>query len=72
MEMDSLLGYKRCPKYDIELENYLNSPNMKQIHDKYDNLLQYWSKMSGTNITTIKDVFSLYNTLVVEKETNKK
>lgn len=71
--MDYLLyAGKKCPKYDATLKKYLKeSPEVQRIYSEYADLFPYWSKKSGGNITTITDVYWLYNTLHIEQDHNK-
>lgn len=61
-----------CPKYEAMLAKYLEqSKEVQLIYTKYAGLFPYLSRMSGSNITTIFDVFDFYDTLKIEKEQNK-
>lgn len=61
-----------CPKYDFAFEQYMNeSKEVQEIYTKYIEDFEYWSEMSGKNITDIKDVQSLYDTLKIEQDVGK-
>ncbi|XP_031636576.1 prostatic acid phosphatase-like [Contarinia nasturtii] len=63
---------KECAKYYVEVQKYMDeSSEVRRIYTEYADHFAYWSKMCGLNITTIDDVYVLYNTLVVETEHNK-
>lgn len=47
------------------------SKEVQRIYTDYADLFPYLSEMSGLNITTITDVYWLYNTLEIERDTNK-
>lgn len=47
------------------------SKEVQRIYTEYADLFPYLSKMSGLNITTITDVYWLWNTLDIEREQNK-
>lgn len=67
-----LLSPKNCSKYDAIYEKYKNeSPELKEIFVKHAKLLSFLSKQSGWNITTIGEVFQLYDVLYVERLHNK-
>ncbi|XP_031629370.1 prostatic acid phosphatase-like [Contarinia nasturtii] len=61
-----------CPKYGVAFDKFMQeSPEVQQIYTKYADKFEYWSKMSGANITTIKNVFDLHKTLYIETVHNK-
>lgn len=63
---------KVCPKYKFLFANYMNqSKEVQRIYSDYADLFPYLAQMSGLNITTITDVYWLYNTLEIERDTNK-
>lgn len=47
------------------------SKEVQRIYTEYADLFPYLSRMTGLNITTITDVYWLYNTLEIERDTNK-
>jgi len=58
---------KDCPRFNAILEDFLvNSPEMKEINEKYQKCYDYWSKESGENIVNIRDIDRFYATLLVE------
>lgn len=63
---------KHCPAYEYAMKKNMNeSAEVQRIYSDYADLFLSWSQNSGANVSTITDVFRLYNTLVVEKEHNK-
>lgn len=67
-----LYATKDCPKYKTIYEQYLEqSPEVRRIYTKHAELFQFLTKKSGANITTITDVYWLYNTLHIERDQNK-
>lgn len=61
-----------CPKYKAIYNKYMEeSKEVQRIYTEYADLFPYLSKMSGLNITTITDVYWLWNTLDIEREQNK-
>lgn len=67
-----LAAQKPCPKYMALLTNHLKqSKDIQEIYTKYAKLFPYLSRMSGLNVTTIYDVFELYDILGIESEQNK-
>lgn len=67
-----LYASKECPKYKIAYENYLKeSAEVQRIYREHGDLFSFLTEKSGTNITTITDVYWLYNTLHIEKDHNK-
>ncbi|KAI5711480.1 hypothetical protein M8J76_003432 [Diaphorina citri] len=63
-----LLGRYPCPRYQEELDNVFNSPEVRAILEANKNLLDYASKESGMPIVTPDDAQSLYSTLKAERE----
>lgn len=72
-DMDYVLTTgKHCPAYEFAMQkNMKESAEVQRIYSEYADLFQSWSQSSGENVSTITDVFKLYNTLVVEKDHNK-
>lgn len=67
-----LYASKYCPKYQVVYDKYLNdSPEAQRIHTEHADLFPFLTEMSGANITTITDVYWLYNTLDIERDHNK-
>lgn len=63
---------KYASKHTIALENYMKqSSEVQRIYKEYADHFKHWSQMSGLNITTIDNVYSLHKTLTIEKEQNK-
>ncbi|XP_046617069.1 prostatic acid phosphatase-like [Neodiprion virginianus] len=64
---DSLLASKKyCPKYEMELQNVMNSPEIRKIDDDNQELYNYLSKKAGTMVQSVSDVSGIYNTLFIE------
>lgn len=63
---------KFFPKCAAARQNYLNeSLEVQQIYSEYADHFNHWALQSGTNITTIDDVYTLYNVLCIESSGNK-
>lgn len=63
---------KVCPKYKELFATYMKqSKEVQRIYTEYADLFPHLSQMSGLNITTITDVYWLYNTIEIERDTNK-
>lgn len=73
-DMDYVLTTgKHCPSYEYALKKHMKeSPEVQRIYTEYADLFSSWSQNSGATIATIADVFKLHDTLMVEKEHNKK
>lgn len=71
--LDHILSASRvCPKYKSLFATYMKeSKEVQRIYTEYANLFPHLAAMSGLNITTITDVYWLYNTLEIERDTNK-
>lgn len=71
--MDHILAAEKdCPKYKELYTNYMKaSKEVQRIYTEYADIFPYLSRMSGLNVTTITDVYWLYNTLDTEREQNK-
>lgn len=64
---DSVLAAKKyCPRYNYELENVLNSPEMKRIDKENEKLCKYLTKMTGNKISSLESVSQLYDVLFIE------
>ncbi|XP_046742394.1 prostatic acid phosphatase-like [Diprion similis] len=64
---DSLLASRKyCPKYEKELHNVLNSPPIQRINEDNKELYDYLSEKTGTLVKSVKDVSSIYDTLLVQ------
>ncbi|XP_033336659.1 prostatic acid phosphatase [Megalopta genalis] len=66
-----LAAKKYCPKYDYELEKVLNSAEMKHIDEENKNLYAYLTEKTGNNISSLRTVLQLYDTLFIENIYNK-
>lgn len=66
-DRDDLIAQKRsCPKYDEVYENQMISEELKAIDKLNENLYKILSKNTGDNISSIRDVEALQNTLEAE------
>lgn len=72
--LDHIIAIEQnCPKYKYLLAKYTNNSDERQrIFTEYADLIAYWSKMSGQNITSTYDIYWLFNTLDIEREQNKR
>lgn len=62
---------KDCPKFNAAVKQYeKKSKEVQRIFTEYAELFVYWSKMCGTEIKTINDVYKLHKTLEVERDNN--
>lgn len=63
---------KDCPRFKVLFAKYANeSSEMARIYSENVDLFAYWSKMCGSPIKTIDDVYKLYKTLYIESVHNK-
>ena len=70
-EIDHLLGNKRpCPKYDQAFEEYGQSNEVLLMLKNNKSLIEYLERHTGANISTIRDVKAIYQTLWVENLKN--
>lgn len=64
---------KHCPKYEHAVQQYIkNCPEVQRIYTEHADLFVHWAHESGANVSSTADVFQLYNTIITEKEHNKK
>lgn len=72
-KLDNIVAaQKPCAKYMVLLANHWkDSKEIQQIYTEHADLFAYLTRMSGANITTIYNVFDLYDIFVVEREQNK-
>lgn len=62
---------KNCPKFNDAVKQYTKtSKEVQRIYSEYSELFAYWSKMCGSDIKTIDDVYKLHKTLEVERDHN--
>lgn len=67
-----LTAGKECPKYEAAYDRYMKeSEEVQRIYTEHAELFPYLSQHSGMNIATITDVYWLYNTLEIERDSNK-
>ncbi|XP_017797809.1 PREDICTED: prostatic acid phosphatase-like [Habropoda laboriosa] len=66
-----LLAKKYCPRYDYELEQVLNSPEIKKIDKENEKLYAYLTNNAGNKISSLRSVQQLYDTLFIENLYNK-
>lgn len=71
--MDTVLFVgKDCPRFKFLFAKYANESNeIAQIYAENVELFAYWSKMCGSPIKTIDEVYKLYKTLHIESVHNK-
>ncbi|CAH2265211.1 prostatic acid phosphatase-like [Pararge aegeria] len=60
-EDDDLLYYYNCPRYLKLREKVYGLPEVQKLIKPYESLFKYLSLKTGTNITTLEDVFYLDN-----------
>lgn len=61
-----------CPKYDDLYKKYMaESPEVQRIYTEYGPLFKYLSRMAGQNVSTITDIYFLFDALNIEKEQHK-
>ncbi|XP_049846637.1 lysosomal acid phosphatase-like isoform X1 [Schistocerca gregaria] len=67
--LDALIVMKKpCPRYEKELQQMYNSPEIQKINEENSELYKYLSKHTGKSIQSILDVEYLYNTLEIEEK----
>ncbi|CAO1431051.1 unnamed protein product [Diamesa tonsa] len=67
-DRDDLIAQKKaCPKYDEAYRKAFQSVDIKELDEANNKLYKILSKHTGENISNIRDVESLYNTLEAEK-----
>ncbi|XP_031628603.1 prostatic acid phosphatase-like [Contarinia nasturtii] len=75
LNMEYLLTYDQpvdCPRYSAALKKYKSeSPEVLRILEENKENILYWSKMCGSNLTTIEKIGHLYGILIVQKQHNK-
>ncbi|KAJ8975475.1 hypothetical protein NQ317_019803 [Molorchus minor] len=68
---DAVLAMKKaCPKYDLLYEELLNSTFFRIVDEKNRQLYEYLSEKTGWNITTIRQIETIYSTLLIEQQYN--
>lgn len=68
---DALLTMKKpCPKYDETLRKFYTEPTgeIKELNEINKPLYELLTRNTGKNISNLRDVEFLYNTLAIEKE----
>lgn len=64
---DNVLAEKKnCDKYIHEFQRVLDSSEMKKIDEDNADLYRYLSRMTGQEISSLRNVESLYNLLYIE------
>uniref|UniRef100_V5I8Q3 acid phosphatase n=1 Tax=Anoplophora glabripennis TaxID=217634 RepID=V5I8Q3_ANOGL len=64
---DAILAQsKPCSKYSKLLKELMEEEPFNSTLDKYKEQMDYFSKNSGENITTLVDLMDLYNTVYIE------
>ncbi|XP_031629659.1 prostatic acid phosphatase-like [Contarinia nasturtii] len=73
LKLDYVLhGSSNCPRYSAAFEKYQNeSPEVLRILKENRENILYWSKMCGSNLTTIDEIAELYLVLIVQMQHNK-
>lgn len=67
-----LYSIVECPKYAVLRETYLNeSKEVQRIFTENANTFLFLSQMTGGNISTMFDVYKVYDTLNIERHHNK-
>lgn len=70
-EKDMILTMKKpCPKYDKMLNDFYTNATgaIKELNSKNRQLYDFLTKHTGKNITNLRDVEFLYNTLSIEND----
>ncbi|XP_035741777.1 prostatic acid phosphatase-like isoform X1 [Vespa mandarinia] len=70
-EDNVLSGKKYCQRYNFELDKVLESPEIKKINQDNKHLYDYLTEKTGMNVTSLKDVNHIYDTLYIEDLYNK-
>lgn len=66
-----LSASKNCPKYQVAYQKYLDeSPEVQRIYNEHADIFPELTQLCGANITTITDVFWLYDTYQIELDNN--
>ncbi|XP_031637759.1 lysosomal acid phosphatase-like [Contarinia nasturtii] len=61
-----------CPRYSAALKKYKKeSPEVLGILKENKENILYWSKMCGSNLTTIDDISQVYDILNIQRQHNK-
>ncbi|XP_015510724.1 prostatic acid phosphatase isoform X1 [Neodiprion lecontei] len=55
-----------CPKYEKELRNVMNSPEVRKIDDDNKELYDYLRKNTGYLVQSVNDVATIYDTLHIQ------
>ncbi|KAI4494313.1 hypothetical protein M0802_008996 [Mischocyttarus mexicanus] len=71
LEDNLLAGKKYCPKYLLERDKVLQSPEIIKINKENKYLYDYLTEKTGRIINTLKDAEYLYDTLYIEYLYNK-
>lgn len=64
-------GFKRCPVYEKAYKKLERSKLFQSIDNKLQKLYQYLTYHMGGNITTIENIFYLYNLISIQDIYNK-
>ncbi|XP_072382551.1 prostatic acid phosphatase-like [Diabrotica undecimpunctata] len=59
-----------CAKYDAIFKELRQSPTILALEHEHEELKKYLTKHTGSNVTNMEDVESIYNTLEIEKLQN--
>lgn len=61
-----LAAKRKCPRYDLELNKLLKSPEFTKIQEKLKPIYNYVSNYTGSQIYSLQELEYLYNTLYIE------
>lgn len=74
--LDNILRprYKdRCPKYTTMYDYYMQKSSYAlEMKIKFGKYFEFWQRMSGDEIHTIEDVFSIYKKIIARKDSGEK
>lgn len=70
-KMDYMIHAEACDRYKKAHYELLESPEIKALKEQYKELFEYVEKHSGQAMTGIDSMKDLYETLLVEKDSNK-
>jgi len=69
---DNILSeHAECERYDILYDAMMQSPEIEEINQKYQQVYDYATKMSGNQVSTLVEADYLRDTLFIEQTYNK-
>ena len=69
---DKILSeHAECERYDILYDAMMQSPEIEEINQKYQQVYDYATKMSGNQVSTLVEADYLRDTLFIEQTYNK-